>query len=359
MKENEHDSPLISVLLPCYNVEKYLEESVGSVLNQTYTNFEIIAIDDCSTDNTFNILNQLAQKDGRIKVYRNETNLKLIRTLNSGVALCNGKYIARMDADDISLPERFSKEVAFLENNPDYGIVSTQFHTFKDGHTKLYPYKNPTDYEQLQAYLLFKSGICHPASMIRKTVFTELGLKFETEYLHVEDYAFWSKAIYVTKLANIPGEPLLYYRVHAAQVSSKYEELQTQNKKKVFKIHCKKLNLDYSDEAMEIYSSVAEANPVYSSIEFLEKCEDFMCRLIKKNEIEPFCCSVFLNNMLALHWIRLCANSRLGLKIISKCKQSGLYNKNYYKKQDIAIFYFKCLFKIKYKKSWIYNILFR
>ncbi|GAB6010885.1 glycosyltransferase family 2 protein [Viscerimonas tarda] len=358
MKDNE-SKPRVSVLMPCYNAGKYLAEAMYSVLNQTYTDFEVVAIDDCSTDKTPEILHRFADLDRRVKVYRNETNLKLIKTLNRGVGLCLGEYIARMDSDDIALPERLKEEVRFLDEHPDYGIVSTQFSTFYNNSGKLYPYKNPTEFGELQSYLLFKSGICHPASMIRKTVFTDLGLKFEEQYLHVEDYAFWSKALYKTKLGNVGGAPLLLYRVHQSQVSSMYEELQTRNKREVFKIHCQQLGLDDSEDGLDVYASVAEADPIYSSFDFLDKCEQFMLLLTTKNDTKPFCSSVFLNNMLALHWIRLCANSRIGLKALRRCKISPLYNKKYYTNRDKLILFFKCLFKIKYKKSWIYHVVFR
>ena len=358
MKETEN-KPYVSVLMPCYNAEKHLEEAISSILNQTYTDFEIVAIDDCSSDQTLEILHRFAEIDKRIKVYKNDENLKLVKTLNKGVNLCKGKYIARMDSDDIALPQRLEKEVQYLDEHNDYGIVSTQFSTFYDSPEKLYPYTNPTEFEELQSYLLFKSGICHPASMIRKTVFTDLGLQFEEQYLHVEDYAFWSKALYKTKLGNIGGESLLLYRVHPSQVSSMYEDLQRQNKKSVFKIHCQQLGLNYSDEALDIYASVAEANPTHSSFEYLNKCEQFMKALITKNETEPFCSSVFLNNMLALHWIRLCANSHLGLKVLKRCKMSSLYVAQCYTSRDKLILFFKCLFRIKYKKSWIYGVIFR
>jgi len=351
--------PLVSVLLPCYNTEQYVEETIDSLLGQTYSNFEIVAINDCSTDSTLDILNRLAQKDDRIKVFSNENNLKLIKTLNKGVGLCRGEFIARMDADDIALPERLEKEVRFLQENPDHDIVSTQFATFRTGSKKLSPHSNPTKNEELKAYLLFKSGICHPASMMRKRLFTELNLSFEEEYLHVEDYALWSKAIYKTKLGNIGGEPLLLYRVHKSQVSSLYEDLQTENKKKVFKIHCEYLGLDKSDEAIDIYASVAEAVPTQSSLSYLKKCEDFMLSLIEKNKRESFCSQCFLEDMLSLHWIRLCANSRLGFKVMKTCFLSSLYKEEVYSGRDKLVLFVKCLFRLRYKKSLVYKIVFR
>lgn len=353
------NNPLVSVLMPCYNAEEHVEQALNSILGQTYSNIEVIAINDCSKDNTGTILHSIAKKDNRVKVIENEENLKLIRTLNKGISLCKGEYIARMDADDIALPQRLEKEVAFLEENRDHDIVSSLFLAFhSDSPSKKTLHYNPLKHEDLRAYMLFKSGICHPAVMIRKRVFSELGLKFETDYLHVEDYAFWSKAIYETKIANI-GEPLLLYRVHQQQVSSLHEDLQLENKKKVFKIHCQHLGLPQSDEDLDIYSSVAEAVPSTSSISYLEKCESLMLNIIKKNRERPFCNMSYLIDMMAIHWLRLCANSRLGISVLSTLKDSSLYKKECYSSRDIIILYFKCLFKIGYKKSFLYKIFFK
>lgn len=351
--------PLVSVLIPCYNVERYVEESIKSILKQTYRNLEIIAINDCSTDRTGELLQAMAAKDSRVSVFTNEKNLKLIQTLNKGILLCKGDYIARMDADDISLPTRIEKEVAFLEKHTDHDIVSTQFYAFRsENPNKKDLNHSPTHDRELRGYMLFRSGICHPAVMIRKRVFSELGLKFEPEYLHVEDYALWSEAMYKTKLGNL-SEPLLLYRVHKQQVSSLHEELQTENKKKVFKIHCKHLGLPTNDYFINIYTSVAECVPLQSSFDYLDKCEAFMTSLLKLNKDKDFCDENYLVKLLSLTWLRLCANSRLGLKVIKKMKASSLYNEKNYTSRDLAIFYTKCTFRLRYKKSLIYKLVFR
>ncbi len=351
-------NPLVSVLIPCYNVENYVAESVSSIIEQTYTNLEIIIVNDCSSDNTSSKLQELADKDNRIKIYNNATNLKLIKTLNRGIELCRGKYIARMDADDISFPTRIEKQVAFLEQNSDYDVVSSMFYTFRTGKLKYNLYRNPKTYEELQAYILFRSGICHPAVMIRRTLFSDLGLRFEEKYLHVEDYALWSKAVYCTKLANI-DEPLLYYRVHEYQVSTLNEKKQIENKKEVFKIHCQKLSLPSGAEDLDVYASVAECVTSESTLDYLNRCEVFMIGLLDKNNNEHFCSSQYLERILSLHWIRICANSRLGLKVLGKCFNSPLYNKKYYTQRDVLTLYIKCLFKIEYKKSFLYKLVFR
>ena len=352
------NQPLVSILMPCFNVEKYVEESLGSILDQTYRNMEIIAINDSSTDNTGDILRRMAEKDSRIKVIENETNLKLIKTLNKGIELCSGKYIARMDADDIALPTRIEKEVEFLEQHKDHDIVSTQFYAFpSENPDKKSLHHNPLRHEELCAYLLFKSGICHPAVMIRKRVFTELGLNFGTEYLHVEDYALWSQALYMTKLANL-DEPLLLYRVHAQQVSSLNDILQIANKKKVFKIHCKHLGLPQDEESLNIYASVAECVPAEFSLSFLSKCEKFMLSLIRINGQKPFCDNKYLEHLLSVHWLRLCANSMTGFKVKKILKASTLYKRENYSFRDMIVLNVKCTFRLKYKQSFLHKLIY-
>ena len=223
---------------------------------------------------------------------------------------------------------------------------------------KLHLYTSPLRDEEIRAFILFKPGICHPAVMIRRRVFTELRLSFEHEYLHVEDYALWSKAIYQTRLANLP-QPLLLYRVHRHQVSTLYEDLQLENKKKVFKIHCRHLGLPTDDEAMDVYASVAESVPSQSSFAYIDKCEALMLRIIETNSEKPFCDDKYLRYMMSMHWLRLCANSQLGLKVIDKLKSSPLYKKENYSRRDLAILYTKCTFRLKYRKSFIYKVMFK
>lgn len=256
------------------------------------------------------------------------------------------------------MPTRIQKQVDFLNTHAEYDVVSTMFYTFRTGKKKKNLYCNPTSFEDLQAYLLFKNGICHPASMIRKSLFTEKNLRFEEQYVHVEDYALWSKALYCSKIANLE-EPLLYYRVHKQQVSSLNFNSQINNKKEVFKIHCEKLGLSISEEDLDIYTSVAESVPRDLSLNYLKLCEKFMLDLIEKNRQTLFCSQKYLEKLLSLHWLRLCANSKLGFKVWNTCILSDLYNGKEYQYTDHIIFLTKCLFRLEYKKSFLYKVIFR
>lgn len=114
---------LVSVIIPVYNVEKYVKQSIKSIQNQTYKNLEIIVIDDGSVDNTYKIVEDLSRNDNRIKLYRNKKNLKIVKTLNRALSLSNGEYIARMDGDDISASDRIEKKINFLEENKEFDLV--------------------------------------------------------------------------------------------------------------------------------------------------------------------------------------------------------------------------------------------
>ena len=213
------DKPLVSVLIPCYNCDQYVKEAVKSIIEQSYTNLEILVIDDGSTDNTGNILKELAKEDTRIVYIKNEKNLKLIATLNKGLDLCKGKYIARMDADDISVPTRIEKQVDFLEKHSNIGIVGADIEFF--GGNKRSIWKTNTEDKYIRTDLLFGTCFAHPVVMMRTSILREHHLYYNDDYPHAEDYKLWCDIAQYTKLANIP-EVLLYYRVNDNQVSNKY-----------------------------------------------------------------------------------------------------------------------------------------
>lgn len=224
-----NQTPLVSVLIPCYNCEKYVEEAVMSIIKQTYSNLEILVIDDGSTDNTKSILQKLTQKDSRIRYIKNEENLKLIKTLNKGLDLCNGKYIARMDADDISLPTRIEKQVDFFETHPEIGVVGTYIQIFG---VRKSVWKMDTKDKYIRAHLFCNSSFAHPSVMMRTSILRDNRLYYNTDYPHAEDYKLWCDIAQYTKLANIP-EVLLYYRINENQVSNKYNKEQKETAQRI------------------------------------------------------------------------------------------------------------------------------
>lgn len=207
--------PKVTVLMPVFNGEKYLREAIESILNQTFTDFEFLIINDGSTDSTVGIIN--SYNDSRIRLIHNDRNAGLIVTLNKGFDLANGEYIVRMDCDDISMTERIEKQVHFMDSNLDVGVCGTWFQFVDTGQKIVLP-EFP---DAVKAYLFYNSALGHPTVIIRTDVLRQHKLYYDSKYKHAEDYELWIRLSKITKLANIP-EVLLQYRKHPEQISVVY-----------------------------------------------------------------------------------------------------------------------------------------
>ncbi len=223
--------PKISVLMPAYNAEKYIKEAIDSILAQTFSDFELIIIDDGSTDRTAEIVNDYS--DSRIRFCPNEKNMGVAATLNRGLGLASGEYIARMDADDISKAERFSKQVGYLDAHADIAVCGTSIELFCDG-TVIGTRFPSTEPEKLKEDLFFSCGIAHPSVMMRKAAILELG-GYDPAFNGMEDYELWCRVAEKNKIAVLP-EILFRYRIHRGQVtqnpSPKYKEQMRELKKR-------------------------------------------------------------------------------------------------------------------------------
>ena len=227
---------LVSVLLPAYNAIDHLDRAVQSILQQTYNNFELIIINDGSQDSTWDIIK--SYKDPRIIGVNFEHNQGLIPVLNHGLGLVRGKYIARMDADDISLPQRFEKQVAYLEENIDCGVCGTAIINFcPRGKTQKMAY--PCKHREIIAALnLFERNICHPTAMLRASILKENSISYRKEYLHAEDYMLWLDLSRHSRLHNLQ-EPLLMYNRHSDQISAKHYPAQMETSRYIIQAQLK------------------------------------------------------------------------------------------------------------------------
>lgn len=211
--DDKNDTPLISVVMSCYNRQNYVAQAIESILNQTYTNFEFIIIDDCSTDNTYKIIKKYVKRDKRIIALRNKVNKGIVYALNRGLRLAKGKYIARMDDDDISLPQRFEKQVKYMEENPDVVVLGSDVKSFCDEDKDYSPWVDAFDADELALILNFKCSISHPNVIIRKDFLDKHSLSYLKEYEFAEDYALWAQVMLKGgKIENLK-EPLLLHRV--------------------------------------------------------------------------------------------------------------------------------------------------
>ena len=203
------DSVLISVIMPVYNGAAYLKEAIDSILCQTYRNYEFIIINDGSTDKSAEVIR--TYDDSRIRYYEHE-NQGLAATLNRGIELSRGKYIARQDQDDVSFPRRLEKQLDFLETNPDYAIVGTWAEIWVGDKKTKRSHRHPSDNLTLQFDLLFTNPFVHSSMMLRRLVLKEIGpYTRDNARQPPEDYELWSRIAKQYKIANIP-EILQIYR---------------------------------------------------------------------------------------------------------------------------------------------------
>ena len=206
-------SPRVSILFPVYKTAPFLKEAVDSMLSQTFTDFELIVLNDCSPDNAEEIMDTF--NDPRIVRYRGETNVGLGSVLNVGISMARGEYIARMDSDDISLPERLQFQVDFLETHPGIDLVSVGMQEFGEGN-RVHRYDSET--EEIKFNALFHSPICHASSVWRKKSFD--GLFYDQSFVPSEDYHLWTRALTKgVKMRNLP-QVLYKYRRFPDQASA-------------------------------------------------------------------------------------------------------------------------------------------
>ncbi len=213
-------TPKISVLVPVYNTrEDHLREALDSILAQTFTDFELLIVNDASTDpNVERVVRSYA--DTRIRYFANEKNLGISGTRNRLIDLSQGEYLAVMDHDDISLPERFAKEAAYLDAHPDVGVVSCAAEYFgEQRHVAHYPMED----RSIRFSLMHYCSIAHSASMIRKSVLLDNNIRYEQIFSPAEDYALWCRLIPHTQFHNLP-EILFRYRYHSDNTTSRQKD---------------------------------------------------------------------------------------------------------------------------------------
>lgn len=257
--------PLVSVVLPVFNASETIHDAIDSILKQSYANFELIIINDGSTDSSDAVIRSFS--DERILYLKNESNRGLIYTLNRGLSSSKGKYIARMDADDISCPDRFQKQVDVLESNPSIIVCGTKIKTF--GMRKAtFSLQLPESSKAIKERLLLEVPFAHPTVMIRREVLLAYNLSYDIHYPSSEDYKFWVDLSSYGEFYNIQ-EPLLNYRISATQVSSSTKSRQIDSSVKCRRLYLQKMlgHIDLPDTVT--LSTIQSLKPYFSSNKYL------------------------------------------------------------------------------------------
>lgn len=219
-----NDYPVISVIMPVYNTEKYLGQSIESILNQTYTNFEFLIFDDGSTDSSPDIIRKYAQLDQRIIPFFSNENIGYVEHLNTGIKQARGEFIARMDSDDIALLHRFDTQLKYLNEHPNIDIVGSGAILINEEGRELRISHQETDSILLKWALFFYNPFYHPSLLIRKSYFSIAGM-YDVKMQPAEDRDMWLRGWFTSKFANI-HQPLIKYRVHPKSTSVEKQQLQ-------------------------------------------------------------------------------------------------------------------------------------
>lgn len=312
-----NSKPLVTVLMPVFNAELYIYEAIESILKQTFTDFEFLIINDGSTDKSLSIIESFVDK--RIKLINNIENIRLIDTLNKGIELAQGKYIARMDADDISLPERLERQVMFMEKHAEIGLSGTYIRTI--GLEKNYDVHFHIIHEEIKFKLFFDTHFPHPAAIIRTSVFKDNNLKFDKAYLHAEDFALWNAMAEITQLAVIP-EILVLKRTHKDQISFKFTDIQHTISSKIRIKLMEKMGLSPTNLQIIIYDKfLFKAYP--TNKEDLFVLLDFFNLLIASNRnTKVYNLVLFEKYFSTQYWDLCCINTKYGLSLYKKLQKS-------------------------------------
>ncbi len=317
--------PKVTVLMPTYNVAPFVGEAIESVLRQTYSDFELLVMDDCSTDNTIEVVRSF--DDSRIRIVQNDRDLGLAENLNRGLSLITTEYVARMDGDDIGCPDWLEREVAILDTHPDIGICGAGFERFGTTETVV---QFPKRHEDIAANMLFECSVIVPT--FRMSLIRNHGLHYKSEAFPAEDYQFWSECLRITRIYNIP-RTLFHYRMHPTQICSSRREEQLRKVKETRLYMLDWLSNDFNNEEKSYYAE-SFMEPYIVSKHDLRERKAFCKKIIEKNRKRGNFDEAALRRRLDRHLTLTLYNT-----IVDRYFKNGYSLPNYvrYLRSDIAL----------------------
>ncbi len=253
----------VTVLMPVYNAGPYVQQAIQSIIDQTYVGFRLLIINDGSTDDSEKIISSF--KDKRIQSIKHPANTGLIATLNEALGLIQSEYIIRMDADDVSHPERFEKQVRFMDANPEIDISGSWLSVMNSNELITHPVTS----SECKVKLLQNTVLGHPSVILRRNSIIKSSLKFDSDAIYAEDYKFWADAAVLNlQIANIP-DALVEYRVHPAQVSAANLKKQQETVQDIKLWYARQFFGDIITKKLSVYTDLLNSS-VNSFVSFVE-----------------------------------------------------------------------------------------
>lgn len=323
--------------MPVYNGEKYIGRAIDSILCQTFSDFEFLIINDGSTDQSTNIIN--SYNDSRIRLIHNEKNIKLISTLNKGLDIARGQYIARMDCDDISLPDRLMRQYDLMKNNPDVGVVGSWMQIIDENEISIRLVRYTAPPEQIPSILLFDNYFSHPSAFIRRSSLPCEGYRLSFD--HAEDYDLWVRVAKNSKLCNLQ-QTLVKYREHSSNTSRTNSKTVENTVHKIMSYQLENIGIYPTEKELELHYRIGQLK-VKSGNLFLEEVESWLFKIYNANKVAQYYDSSSLEKVIAERWLHICSLvCKLDMKSWKMFEQSSLSNLCNFSYRDKTKFFLKC-----------------
>ena len=286
-------APQISVVMPVYNGEHYLAGAIDSILAQTFADFEFIIVDDGSADGSAAIIREYARRDARIRSLRMDSNQGISNALNQGIAAARGEFIARMDSDDVSLPQRFQTQLDYLRAHPDVGVLGSAMQTVDENLAHQAVWKYPVPHSMIVYRMLTNSsGFGHPSTMTRRSLLSDVG-GYKAAPGGAEDLDLWMRLASRTRFANLP-DTLLLYRRHAGALTTTRDAALRADAQRLRSAALQRLLPEASDKALDRLRIVNSAKPLGKHIDLT-----WRQRRLARRDLQQL-----LQAMLAANWLR-------------------------------------------------------
>ena len=286
--------PKVSVLMPVCNAAKFLDESIQSVLNQTFTDFDFLILDDASKDTSLNIIQKYKEKNNRIKVFRVPKNLGQVGSKNFLLGKVSGEYIAWIDADDIFHPKKLQTQLDFLKENPSVQVVGTW--AKKISRNQSFTFPQPIGHYNIVANFLLWNSIIQPSSLFHHSLVTERKIKYNKIFNAAEDYQFWIQTKKFIQFGNI-AKPLIYYRIHQKQESSKNSKKQTEAHLKIIKHNLQAKNISCNNNILSQFLFFYSASEINK-----EKVLELVQNILTINRNSTFFSNYFENKVIRQYY---------------------------------------------------------
>jgi hypothetical protein len=313
----------VTVLMPVHNGAAYLSEAVDSILRQSLRDFELLIVDDASTDESVSIIKRY--KDPRIRLLRSMERLKLSGALNLGLDNARGHYVARMDADDISLPRRLEIQVRHMNRHSEIGICGTWIRYF--GGPSRAVLKRPLGCEEIRAFTLVDTPFAHPTVMLRRSMMDQYQLRFDGSYYPTEDFELWTRAMLCFPVENLP-QVLLRYRVHGQSLTGSGWSKMDEQAVRVIERQFHTLGLESTPDTMRFHRELCMGR-VNMSAEILSKADAWLEKIRVANAQTQVFDPDALANVLGDVWFRACMHAaHLGLWVAKRYNDFNMTQKN-------------------------------